>query len=83
MVHTKNDVYVSNVKAIQMEDLSTSFSNADRGNGKIKLERTERESDQVNIHGLTNIYGTLYSLLVDQMMHVKLFKINCLLGHTG
>ena len=54
MVHTKNDVYVSNVKAIQMEDLSTSFSHADRISGKIKLERTERESGQVNIHVLIN-----------------------------
>lgn len=38
MVHAKNDVYVSKVKAIQMEDGSTSFSNADRVSGRIKLQ---------------------------------------------
>lgn len=38
MVHTKNDVYVSKVKAVQMEDGSTSFSNASRISGRIKLQ---------------------------------------------
>lgn len=42
MVYTLDDVHVPTVKAIQMEDLSTSFSTADGVSRKIKLERMER-----------------------------------------